>query len=179
MTKPVILLDIDGVINATSMKIPTHIYPATSWIRVHVDGFQITAARPVVDFLNRINREDLAEIRWHTTWQDRAPDVAEALGLDDFLVQPTDEWPDSSARTAERILAGFPRWWKYPAAYFLLKEGRKVVWIDDDIWSELPAVYRQGLKKHGIIRMVSPERIWGLQPGHMREIERHLKGWSR
>ncbi len=177
--KPIWLLDIDGVLNATSMKLPTHIYPTAAWTRQHVDGFQITAAKPVLDLLCKVHEEGLAEIRWHTTWQDRAPDVGAAFGLPEFDVQWTDEWPDSGEKAAQRIMAGYPNWWKHPAVYRLVASGRKVLWTDDDIFGSLPAVHRQNLKKIGKVRMVSPTSLYGLQPGELRLISKFLKEWNR
>lgn len=177
--KPIWLLDIDGVINATSMKTAAHIYPLASWQRLHVDGFQITAAQPVLDLLHTVHDDGLAEIRWHTTWQDRAWDVGEALGLPEFPVQYTDEWPDSSEKAARRMMVGLPRWWKVRAVYDLLGEGHRVLWTDDDIFPELPAVHRQKLKALGKVRMLSPVSLYGIQPGEIRMIKKFLKELNR
>jgi hypothetical protein len=177
--KPLWLLDVDGVINATSMCVASHIYPLASWQRLHVDGFQITAAKPVLDLLHMVHDDGLAEIRWHTTWQDRAWDVGEALGLPEFPVQYTDEWPDSSEKAARRMMVGLPRWWKVRAVYDLLGEGHRVLWTDDDIFPELPAVHRQKLKTLGKVRMLSPVSLYGIQPGEIRMIKRFLKELNR
>lgn len=175
MKKVIVLLDVDGVLNATATKIPTQIWPNSQWTRVHVDGFQLTVARPVVDFLNRINRDGLAEIRWHTTWQDRAPHVGEVFGLDDFEVQDCPEWPPTGVKVGKWLADGAPSWWKYHTVVRVLREEKRpVLWIDDDIFTDLKAPYRQELKGVGSIKMVVPETIWGLQPGHLREIDRWL-----
>lgn len=177
--KPVWLLDIDGVLNATATNIPST-WPGSSWHRVHIDGFQITWSDKVVDFLKHVDAEGLAEIRWHTTWQERALDVGEAMGLPEFPVQEAPEWPPTGEKVADWIRAARPSWWKYGAAEQVLTvEKRPLLWTDDDIWSSLNAIRRQMLKKLGSVKMISPECIWGLQPGHLRDISRWLQQKNR
>ena len=85
--KPVWLLDIDGVINATvgwKGKPPTQVWAASNWIdTVAADAiqFRILSARPVIEFVKLVHETGRAEIRWHTTWQHSAQNVADALGL--------------------------------------------------------------------------------------------------
>jgi hypothetical protein len=178
---PVWLLDIDGVINATSSKIQTHIWPESEWTRQHVDGFQITAARRVLDFIRAVHAEGLADIRWHTTWQDRALDVGAAFGLPEFEVQDCPEWPPTSELVAFWMKEGWPKWWKYKAAERILtEEKRPLLWTDDDIFSELNAVRRQELKSHKLgVCLVTPFSMNGLDSSNLRVIEKWLKSKNR
>lgn len=177
---PVLLLDIDGVLNATATKVPDWTWPPNTWTRQHIDGFQITSSSRVVDFLTEVHESGLAEIRWHTTWQDRALDVGERLGLPAFPVQECTEWPPTSELVAFWIREGWPRWWKYKAAERILaEEKRRLIWVDDDILDELKAPQRQVLKRLGKILLVCPVSHTGLDAGDLRRIGDQLKKWNR
>lgn len=177
---PVLLLDIDGVLNATATKVPDWIWPAHTWTRQHIDGFQITSSSRVVDFLTGVHEMGKAEIRWHTTWQDRALHVGERLGLPEFPVQECPEWPPTPMKVAHWFREGRPGWWKYHAAERILtEEDRRLVWVDDDLFGNLSAPLRQELKALGTVLLVNPMTHTGLDAGDLKRISEQLTKWNR
>jgi len=125
---PVWLLDVDGVINA----FPTIRQPGSwrrnQWTRFKVRGFHIQAARPVLDFIRKVHEEGLAEIRWHTTWQEKALDLGDVLGLPTFHIAAAPEFDDRPDNVPH---LGY--WWKAAAAYRVVDvEKRRLLWTDDD-----------------------------------------------
>lgn len=133
-TKPVWLLDIDGVINAMG---PGHhrYYPKSEWIFGTVTDakgrtFEFKVPIPVRDLIIEVHNKDLAEIRWHTTWQHEAKAVAEFAGLPDFPVHPAPEATSWVYRNGE----GPGGWWKLPGVRRLVEETQgPYLWTDDDI----------------------------------------------
>jgi hypothetical protein len=170
---PVWLLDVDGVINACTLRPDPNVWPEDQWRREKVHGFWITAAQPVLDFITRVHKDGLAEIRWHTTWQRDAALIEEAFGLPPLPVQDCPEF--ATAHTSER-------WWKLPAAErVVMEEGRALVWTDDDIDYSISGkdagalgVMRQARR----ILAISPSDRTGLTPKHLRRIDEFLGGAS-
>jgi hypothetical protein len=74
----------------------------------------------VVNFLTGVHEEGRAEIRWHTTWQHDAQNLADLVGLPKFPVADAPEAPrdgvPNGELTAARMRDGLPAWWKYGAA---------------------------------------------------------------
>ncbi len=121
MKPPVWFLDIDGVINAVTDSTPA----GYRFEMVETMGQQwpIRWRPEVVDFVNRVSRNGLAEVRWLTTWeQDASANLAPALGFDEF---DSYDIPDSDSRGG---------WWKTDVVTeFIATEGRPFVWTDDDL----------------------------------------------
>ena len=174
---PVWLLDIDGVLNATSRhQPPPAAWPADVWIDTKAQGlsrtWRILAARPVADFIRTIHQQHRAEIRWHTTWQHDATQVAAALGLPDFPVQDAPEF-----HRAAHLLAR-DEWWKLPAVWRILAfEGRRVIWTDDDADPDLTDEQKTTLAAAGC-HIVSPDPTTGLTAEHLRDIDEMLTSWA-
>lgn len=165
-TRPVWLLDVDGVINAVGDRPPTHVWRG-GWMRRRVTNFPIMAAKPVLDFINRMHRIGLVEVRWHTTWQECALELGEVLGLPVFPVQDAPEF-----------LRRGPRWWKLPAAERVaLVEGRPLVWTDDDLALRTTYVGRalSQMREEVPVLTVAPDAQTGLTPRHLRKIEAFLR----
>ncbi|AXT85120.1 hypothetical protein C6I20_07955 [Aeromicrobium sp. A1-2] len=125
MTTPIWFLDIDGVVNAAGIDLPTHLTrteattAGTTW--------PIHYSSEIVDFINMVHRGGLAEIRWLTTWgPDARTSFAPAVGLDDFTAY---EMYDSEG------------WWKAEiVAACIARESRPIIWTDDDI-TEIQAAW--------------------------------------
>jgi len=161
--KPIWLLDIDGVINVVSND-PAPVWEDDEWITGEAQGnrytWKIRAGRPVCDFIREVHDKGLAEIRWHTTWQHQAQNVADLLDLPTFPVHPAPEyrpghWSSSTATGT---------WWKLPAAWRLLaEEQRPLVWTDDDIDIYLTDEQAFSLRNvaSGVL-LVSPDHKCGL-----------------
>ena len=161
---PVWLLDIDGVINAFRRQ-PQGSWPRRSWIRTRVAGYEIVAALPVIAFLREVHRDGLAEIRWHTTWQEKALDVGDALSLPTFHVQAS---PEFAERDADEV------WWKLPAARRVLEGGRPVVWTDDDAEYLAPGDRKQLTLIGPQLLIVAPDETTGLNQADLDRIRLFL-----
>ncbi len=181
MPKPIWLLDIDGVINAvTRTKFPTHAWPLGSWAGGEAMGnsrmWPIKWASPVIDFINEVHESGLAEIRWHTTWQHQAKNVAELVGLPEFPVHDasSEYTPDAWKGGGQVHVDG---WWKLPGVWRALRENdsQPVVWTDDDITYELTDTQLQSLRAAGPIKLMSPDSATGLCQRHLREIREFLE----
>lgn len=178
---PVWLLDIDGVINAISPKPDRGVWPADQWITgvANADGtdWPILAARPVVEFIRRVHESGRAEIRWHTTWQHDAANLARLLDLPDLAVQACPEFA-----TRRQGLAGAApvavreTWWKLPAARRVVEEeGRSLLWTDDDADQELrPHGGRRALAGTAPRLVVCPRPRIGLTRRQLRAIDAFL-----
>lgn len=126
MSKPIWLLDVDGVINAVNHQ------PPDGHELIDVQDHRgiewpIIFRRPLVDFINNIHASGLAEVRWLTTWEhDARLRLAPLLGFDDFEVVERDESPTEDSEAT---------WWKSLAAQRLAMENpeRPIIWTDDDI----------------------------------------------
>lgn len=182
--KPVLLLDIDGVINAVSEKPDTAAWPIEDWVTGQVaitiggdeEPLPVLYAQPVIDFINDIHEKDLVEIRWHTTWQHNAQKLADLTGLPEFAVADAPEILNHSRWVAGQIMREQPTWWKLPAAErVILDERRPLIWVDDDISFELGKT--SVLKMLGSIRpllAVSPRTVTGLVNKDLLRIEGFL-----
>ena len=83
-TTPIWFLDIDGVVNALADGIPPSGTRRTTAITMG-RGWRIVYSPEVIDFINLVNREGFAEVRWLTTWeQDAHRELAPKVGLDAF-----------------------------------------------------------------------------------------------
>lgn len=116
--KPIIFLDIDGVLNAhyprgerASVFIPTINHPDKHF------------SKTVVAHLNSIHRRSAAEIRWLTAWEGEAVTIfAPSVGLDKF--KESFHLPDCAV-------------WPYTKRFFVsqalnLEPNRSIIWIDDE-----------------------------------------------
>jgi hypothetical protein len=118
---PLLLLDVDGVINHWSYAPYRKLLKATEWSdsrSMNVAGYTINYSPTVVNTINRFHREALAEVRWLTAWDDRAQtSLAPSLGFEHFE------------------LARGPRVSKGDAAkaWHDLHPTRSIVWIDDEL----------------------------------------------
>lgn len=169
-SRPVWLLDVDGVVNAIGDTFPTHVWQG-KWRRARVGKFPIMAAQPVLDFIGRMHELGLAEVRWHTTWQEHALELGARLGLPVLPVQDAPEFLRPGAH-----------WWKLPAAQrVVLEEGRPLVWTDDDLSWRTTHVGRAlaRMREQGPVLTVASDARTGLTPRHLRKIETFLRGYSR
>ncbi len=156
--KPVLLLDIDGVIN-----VRPHI---GGWDRPPVRikaGFPVYLELRVVDRLRDIHVRGLAEVRWCTTWCGHpALDILERILAVRFLRAFGDRpmnktWGDL----------------KVEAALAVLEEGRQLIWVDDDEVDAgrrlYPAIAQAA--DDGRALLVQPDSERGLQPEALDAIE--------
>ncbi len=162
---PLILLDVDGVINGE----------AKSWGKRTVKKYNsITYSTAVVDQINQWSRSNLVEIRWSTYWGIRAQEeLAPAIKLDHFAVatkNPAECGPKKGTTIREAIF-GVP--------------SRKVIWIDDQIPRHLSeacdgetpssiAKIKDLVFNSGLVLFVGPKENEGLEPKHFELANRFL-----
>lgn len=173
--RPVLLLDVDGVVNAVSTSPDCTLWPDELWRRHRVTDLEantwpILAGQPVLDYLTAVHEQGLAEVRWHTTWRASARlRLAPVLGLPDWPVAESPTWLPT-----QRDQAG--RWWKTATAWRVVHiENRRLIWLDDDIafertWpnSEIHGVLT------GDVLAVSPSQVLGLNRIDLREVDEFL-----
>jgi len=125
MERPLILLDVDGVINDIEyVGLGTDAWETHSF-KSH--GYTLLVPGYMPELIRTLCR--VAEVRWCTTWRHRANDeIAEFLGIDPLEV--IDD--GTNCRHVD---------WKAGAAHDLanqaLEAGRRVLWIED-FWGRLP-----------------------------------------
>lgn len=127
MGKPILLLDIDGTLNPMVNRLPLHVWPAGQWREDDVADdhgllWHVQTALPVINFLRNVHRFGLADIMWHTTWQQSALRYARATGLPRFPVIPAQ--PHGPMRRSGN--------WKLAAVDDLAERGLEIIWVDDD-----------------------------------------------
>lgn len=128
MTKTIVYIDFDGVINAIN-----HMPPIGQsgwfgqWSREKVKGYQIIWSHQFVEELRTLSERPDVTIKWLTTWTHEAVSLlAPALGVGvDWEVLGSD---DSD-------MEDFENWWKLEALVLDINTHSpdKFVWIDDDI----------------------------------------------
>lgn len=181
MKTPVLLLDVDGVINACTRKPDPNAWEHWQTGEAAASGrvWPITWSPEVVKFLTALHDSGQVEIRWHTTWQQDAQRIADLTGLPKFPVAHAPEFLAGSQEAAAAILEDRrPVWWKLPAAERVVaEEGRPLIWIDDDISDELWRVggmaYQIGTVDAPAL-LVCPNARTGLAPKHLRAMSSFL-----
>ncbi len=114
---PLILLDVDGVINGKCNK-----WDKSTVRSCLVDGRQITYSTAVVDQINEWSRSKLAEVQWSTMYgRSTHKELAENLKLDHFDANLVSRYHPKDRFFTRAIYSGTNR--------------RRVIWIDDQIWT--------------------------------------------
>ena len=170
--KPVWLLDVDGVLNAVTRKRPPATstgWPADGWRYVEGDAgtasFPIVAAEGVLEFVRRVHKDGLAEVRWLTTWEvgDYILPLAEKLDLPRFEI---------AGREMDVPLG---EWWKLVIAQRVYGQAGPLVWTDDDISFIHAAKVWAHTRPAGTLLAISPNGGQGLHPTHLAKIEAFLE----
>ncbi len=155
--RPLILIDIDGVVNVlTSSKIRSRLCFHDGWRQQRINDFGVRLFwNPRIGpWLLRLAEETGAELAWGTMWEDDA----------NFYVSP---------------LLGLPRLPVAPAASDINKArgivpwtaGRPFVWFDDDIGETEETDELCGDQPHLVI--LTDER-YGLEPEHIERAREWL-----
>lgn len=127
--KPLILLDVDGVLNLYPV-VPgtgTHqTFPA--WSEENQREYTMSVPNYLFDAIPEL--EKLADFAWCTTWNYDAPaSLSPVLGFGA-------DWPVVEVGNPEHV--GFRETWKVTGVTKFLEahEGRRVVWIDDQLFDD-------------------------------------------
>lgn len=115
--KPVWLLDVDGVLNASS----------PGWGQVPKSGtafaegypYKIVWAPRLIDRIIKIHELDLVDIRWCTTWCDLIGTIETLMGLPVFPCEPVPT-------------QGLTQQAKIDAAVRVVASNRPLIWTDDN-----------------------------------------------
>lgn len=122
MTRPLVLLDVDGVVNAVHPDRAAGSFddfrqlPQRHWLNFSAkQGARLTELREKTDLV------------WHTTWQagTLVRILTKLLGWEDTPVLHPITWDYNRPDVG---------WWKSPVAErFILERQQRFVWIDDDL----------------------------------------------
>jgi len=165
---PVLLLDVDGVLNAIRLDSPE------GWRRGTFDGFLLSWDPTVTARLRDLHESGRVELQWLTTWTTNADLLlAEPMGLPRGL--RTHAPPDAAPTGFLGPLGGRSGWWKLAAARELAEAepDRRIVWIDDEL-AEQPDDVVQWLGVHPNVLVVAPDFVTGLTHEHLDAIEAWL-----
>ena len=168
-TKPIWLLDVDGVINALSHP---ESWPDSQEGIAHLsDGsFKICWSPELIEEIKLLSK--FIEIRWLTTWGKLANTALRPLvGLpDEFPVQAEPVY-ETGYGGGNYQYTTFD--WKFIAAKEALKEGRPIIWTDDDAWTEdmKREICAEADSKKIPILMIRPQVLNGLSKNHISTIK--------
>jgi hypothetical protein len=165
---PILLLDVDGVLNAARLDLPD------GWSRGTFNGFVLTWDPTVTARLRALHESGRVEIQWLTTWTTNADALlAEPMGLPRGL--KTHGRADAAPTGFLGPLRGEGGWWKLAAAREVAaaEPHRRIIWIDDDLaWQA--ADTGEWLAAHPHVLVVAPDLVTGLDHDQLDEIEAWL-----
>lgn len=165
---PVLLLDVDGVLNAPRTDLPE------GWQQGRFNGFVLSWDPTVTARLRELHETGRVEIQWLTTWAEDADRLlAEPMGLPRGLRVHA---RDGVAPTGYAgPLTGVSGWWKLAAARAVAAEepDRRIVWIDDDLAAHAPDT-EEWLAAHDHVLVIAPDTLTGLTHEQLDRIETWL-----
>lgn len=169
MHPPLVLLDVDGVLNALDGGGVAG--RERGVFRGYTLSWDPTVTRRLADW----HASGRIELQWLTTWVHHADELlAEPMGLPRGL--RVHERADGEGPTGfTTSLAGAPNWWKLVAAQAVVAEqpGRRTVWIDDDLamQAEDTAAWLAG---NPDVLVVAPVLETGLTHAQLDDVEAWL-----
>ncbi len=165
---PILLLDVDGVVNALQAQ------PPDGWMRRTFRGYAICWDPTVTARLREWHDAGRVEIQWLTTWAHAADALlAGPMGLPRGLV--THSEPDAVPTGFGTRREEQSGWWKLPFAREVAEAapGRRIVWIDDDLGAYDPATVAW-LAANPQVLAVAPDLVVGLTHAELDAIEEWL-----
>ena len=165
---PILLLDVDGVLNAALLDLPE------GWRRGTFNGFLLSWDPTVTARLRQLHESGRVEIQWLTTWAEKADELlADPMGLPRGL--RVHARPGVASTGFSGQLRGVSGWWKLAAARELAvtEPGRRIVWIDDDLAEQADDVV-EWLSANPNVLVVAPDLVTGLTHEQLDEIEAWL-----
>ena len=169
-TRPMLLLDVDGVLNALSDRPDTQVWQ--DWQRVDVSNrvgtFSVQWSPTVTTTITSWIERDLVTVVCLTTWLDDGNGaLRETLGLPDCPGLGSHLSDDPALPSSGNGLG----WWKADLLKEYLKEhpGTPFVWLDDDL-RVMRALQAQLSAEHDCLLIGPPSRV-GLTPKHLRAVE--------
>ena len=165
---PILLLDVDGVLNAVCMDLPE------GWERGIYNGYMLSWDPTVTARLRELHEAGRVELQWLTTWSENADKLlAEPMGLPRGL--KTHARDDVLPTGFEGRFRGSSGWWKLAAARAVAEAepGRRIVWIDDDLVDPADDA-TEWLAANGHVLVVAPNLFTGLTHGELDRVEAWL-----
>ena len=165
---PILLLDVDGVLNAAGFDVPE------DWSRGTFNGFLLQWDPTISARLRDLHESGRVEIQWLTTWTTDADRLlAEPLGLPRGLT--THARADAAPTGFAGSLFGRAGWWKLTVARQVAEAepDRRIVWIDDDL-AQQAADTGQWLAAHPHVLVVAPDLRRGLTHEELDAVEEWL-----
>ena len=190
MSRPLLLLDVDGVLNAfggDAEDLAAWTEWSAGWATSDGTAWPITFAPEVVARLSSWHEEGRLELQWLTTWgHDANGELRELLGLPHLDVAGTyqDEDDEGAAAASAAVshaavapsapdpLSG--RWWKYDVVRRMLAADpdRLLIWVDDEL--AVGSAYRSWADAQPRVRAVGPDPAVGLSPAGLDVIAEQL-----
>ena len=156
MTKTIVYIDVDGVINSFRKS-----FEGTGWTGQWkletIIGYKIHWYTELVDSINELSKREDVEFKWLTTWQDQAvTELCPVLGIEGQY------WDVLRAEDQDDLFDLSNGWWKLRAIIkdYVTYSPDKVVWIDDDIKYEANAC--DWVFNMDNVHAVSPFTDWGM-----------------
>ena len=165
---PLLLLDVDGVLNALRWEVPP------GWKQGVVNGYSLSWDPTITARLRTLHESGRVEIQWLTTWAENADLLlAEPMGLPRGLRERSGGQAEPTGFAGR--LGGQPDWWKLAAAREVADEnpGRRIVWIDDDL-DDQAAETVEWLAAHPQVLVVAPDLFTGLTHEQLDAVEAWL-----
>lgn len=165
---PMLLLDVDGVLNAPRVRLPA------GWRRGLFNGYVLSWDPTITARLRGLHESGRVEIQWLTTWTTNADRLlAEPMGLPRGLT--THARVDAAPTGFSGRLGGRAGWWKLTVARQVAdaEPHRRIIWIDDDL-AEQAAETGEWLAAHPHVLVIAPDLFVGLTHAHLDEVEAWL-----
>ena len=166
--RPILLLDVDGVLNAARVDLPA------GWERGTFNGYVLTWDPTITARLRELHVSGRVEMQWLTTWTADADRLlAEPMGLPRGLV--THARGDSAPTGFAGVFGGRSGWWKLTAARAVAEAepDRRIIWVDDDLAMQA-ADTGDWLAANPHVRLVAPDLFVGLTQQQPDAIEAWL-----
>jgi hypothetical protein len=164
--KPIILLDVDSVINLNSgSRKWNDIKKASVKSPSGLHNFRIEYSQLMVKNIN--DWKTLSEIRWLTKWNEHVKtNLAPVIGLEEFEMARTSDQHEEKVQTVNRIINE-------------IDDDRLIIWIDDSIkWQDNQDDIKKIEERPNTV-LISPD--WGLTPKEIKFIDKCLanpQGWK-
>lgn len=178
MKRPTGFCDVDGVMNAVANLDKTHYKNFSEWKLVRVNGYTITYAPEVVDFLN--NLADRIDLKMLTTWKyDSMTKLAPAIGLrtDLEVIDVPGSWSSLSMSHDRET-----RWWKLNAIldHIDSPDATDFIWIDDDLGSYDRNYVKRMAEFEGLESLlITPHTGVALTREHLNRIESFVEAFEK
>lgn len=178
MSKPIWLLDFDGVINALSSKGDRSVWDRWNSTEITVpddDTYQILWSDDVVELVAYAVDSGISVI-WLTTWREHTKLISETLtGMPEALPW----WDESTMEDAGHKLDPckvLGQKWKVQVAQALLPNDANVLWTDDQLPYILNGTDRGWFaRRSGITSYINPQPTIGLSKSQVREVREWIE----